>query len=37
MPPTAGSISFSMKNETLHLIAGFNDIKHIGHNTEKRE
>jgi hypothetical protein len=37
MPPTAGSISFSMKNETLHLIAGFNDIKRIGHNTEKGE
>jgi hypothetical protein len=37
MPPTAGSISFSMKNETLHLIAGFNDIKHISHNTEKPE
>jgi hypothetical protein len=29
MPSAVGSTSFSMKNETLHLIAGFNNIQHI--------
>jgi hypothetical protein len=29
MPSMIGSKSFSMKNETLHLNAGFNNIKHI--------
>jgi hypothetical protein len=29
MPSTVGSTSFSMKNEKLHLIAGFNNIQHI--------
>ncbi len=29
MPSAVGSISFSMKSKTLHLIAGFNNIQHI--------
>jgi hypothetical protein len=46
MPSVVGSTSFSMKSETLHLIAGFNNIQHIltnqsvpshTHCMEKRE
>jgi hypothetical protein len=29
MPSMVDSTSFSMKNEMLHLIAGFNNIQHI--------
>jgi hypothetical protein len=29
MPSLVDSMSFSMKNEMLHLIAGFNNIQHI--------
>ncbi len=29
MPSTVGSTSFSMKDEKLHLIAGFKNIQHI--------
>jgi hypothetical protein len=29
MPSAVGSISFSVKSETLHLIAGFHNFQHI--------
>jgi hypothetical protein len=29
MPSAVGSTSFSMKDEMLHLMAGFNNIQHI--------
>jgi hypothetical protein len=46
MPSAVGSTYFLMKNEPLHLIAGFNNIHHIltnqsvlshAHGMEKRE
>jgi hypothetical protein len=36
MPATVGSTSFSMENETFHLIGGFHKIVHIWTNQSVR-